>query len=48
VKLHHVVYPGEKLPNDVQAHLLALGRRLDLTVEISRYGTGRLSLSLVP
>ena len=28
--------------------LLALGRRLDLTVEISRYGKGRFSLSLAP
>jgi hypothetical protein len=48
VKLHQVVYPGEKLPNDVQAHLLALGRRLDLMVEVSRYGAGRFWLSLAP
>lgn len=46
VKLYQVIYPGTALPNDAQAHLLALGRRLDLTVEISRYGKGRFSLSL--
>jgi hypothetical protein len=48
VKLYQVIYPGTPLPNDAQAHLLALGRRLDLTVEISRYGKGRFSLSLAP
>ena len=48
VKLHQVVYPGMPLPNDVRAHLLALGRRVDLVVEVSRYGKGKLSLSLVP
>jgi hypothetical protein len=46
VKLHQVIYPGTPLRLDAQAHLLALGRRLDLTVEISRYGKGRLSLAL--
>ena len=46
VKLHQVIYPGGTVPNDAQAHLLALGRRLDLNVEISRYGKGRFSLSL--
>jgi hypothetical protein len=48
VKLYQVIYPGTTLPNDAQAHLLALGRRLDLTVEINRYGKGRFSLSLAP
>jgi hypothetical protein len=47
VKLYQVIFPGTPLPNDAQAHLLALGRRLDLTVEIARYGKGRLSVSLV-
>jgi hypothetical protein len=46
VKLYEVVYPGMPLPNDVRAHLLAIGRRLDLTVEIARYGKGKFSLSL--
>jgi len=48
VKLHQVVYPGMPLPNDARAHLLALGRRLDLMVEVSRYGKGKFSLSLAP
>jgi hypothetical protein len=48
VKLHEVVYPGMPLAADARAHLLALGRRLDLMVEIARYGKGKLSLSLAP
>jgi hypothetical protein len=48
VRLHQVIYPGMALPNDARAHLLALGRRLDLSIEVSRYGKGRLSLSLAP
>ena len=47
VKLYQVIYPGMDLPNDARAHLLALGKRLDLTVEVARYGKGKLSLSLV-
>ncbi len=46
VKMYQVIYPGMDLPNDVRAHLLALGKRLDLTVEVARYGKGKLSLSL--
>jgi hypothetical protein len=46
VRLYQVVYPGMDLPNDARAHLLALGKRLDLTVEVARYGKGKLSLSL--
>ncbi|MFI5840501.1 hypothetical protein ACIA8K_12415 [Catenuloplanes sp. NPDC051500] len=46
IKLDRVVYPGESLPNDAQSQLLALGRRIDLSVEIARYGTGTFSLSL--
>jgi len=47
VKMYQVIYPGMVLPNDVRAHLLALGKRLDLTVEVARYGKGKLSLSIV-
>ena len=47
VKLYQVIYPGMALPNDARAQLLALGKRLDLTVEVARYGKGKLSLSLV-
>jgi hypothetical protein len=48
VKLYQVIYPGMELPGDARAVLLALGRRLDLMVEVSRYGKGKLSLSLAP
>jgi hypothetical protein len=48
VKLYQVVYPGDPLPADIRAHLLALGRRVDLMVEVNRYGKGKLSLSLAP
>ena len=48
VRLYQVVYPGMDLPNDARAHLLALGRRLDVTIEVSRYGKGKFSLSLAP
>ncbi|HET6532057.1 MAG TPA: hypothetical protein VFH03_15810 [Actinoplanes sp.] len=48
VKLYQVVCPGMPLPGDARAHLLALGRRLDLTIEVARYGKGKFSLSLAP
>jgi hypothetical protein len=44
--LYRVVAPGESLPSDAAAHLLALGNRLDVKVEISRYGGGLFALSL--
>ncbi|AEV88806.1 hypothetical protein ACWT_7797 [Actinoplanes sp. SE50] len=47
-KLYQVIYPGMELPADARAILLALGRRLDLMVEVSRYGKGKMSLSLAP
>ena len=46
--IYAIIYPGMELPNDARAVLLALGRRLDLMVEVSRYGKGKLSLSLAP
>ena len=48
VKLQQVVYPGDALPPDARAHLMALGRRTDLVVEVNRYGKGKFSLSLAP
>jgi hypothetical protein len=48
IKLHQVVYPGDPLPADARAHLMALGRRVDLMVEVNRYGKGKFSLSLAP
>ncbi|GGK18000.1 hypothetical protein GCM10010124_08180 [Pilimelia terevasa] len=46
VKLHQVIPPGEPVPSDAAAYLLALGRRLDVKLTVSRYGTGRLALVL--
>lgn len=46
VRLYQVVPPGQQVAGDVAAHLLALGRRLDLHVDINRYGGGRFWLSL--
>lgn len=46
VKMYQVIYPGMELPNDARAHLLALGKRLDLTIEVARYGKGKFSLSV--
>ena len=48
IKLYQVIYPGDPLPADARAHLLALGRRIDLMVEVNRYGKGKFSLSLAP
>ena len=46
VSLYKVYAPPEPMPADVKALLLTLGNRIDLTVEVARYGTGRLSLAL--
>ncbi|TMM37075.1 MAG: hypothetical protein E6F99_13780 [Actinobacteria bacterium] len=46
IKLYKMYQPPDPLPNDAQALLLAIGNRTDLTVEVARYGKGRLSLSL--
>jgi len=43
-----VIYPGDPLPADARANLMALGRRVDLQVEVNRYGKGKFSLSLAP
>jgi len=47
LKLYQLYQPGQQVPADAGAHLLALGNRLDLTVEVSRYGSGRFALSIV-
>ncbi len=43
MKLHQVHHVGESVAPQVQALSAVLGRRLDLSVDISGYGTGRLS-----
>jgi hypothetical protein len=45
-RLHRVYVPGDELPADAAAQLLAIGQRLDLTVDIPRYGDGHFALSL--
>jgi hypothetical protein len=37
--------PGNSPPNDAVGYLLALGRRLDLAVEVGGYGSGKLSIT---
>lgn len=46
LRLYQVHQPGDAVPSDAAAHLVALGRRLDLQVEIAGYGTGRMALVL--
>lgn len=46
LKLYQTFMPGQTPPQDATARLLALGARLDLSVEIGGYGTGRFWLSL--
>jgi hypothetical protein len=47
VRLYQTFVPGEDPPPDAAGQLLALGRRLDLKVEVAGYGTGKFSLVLV-
>lgn len=47
IRLYQTYLPGQPLPGDASSHLLALGRRLDLNVEVSGYGSGKLSISLI-
>ncbi|NJC71768.1 hypothetical protein HC031_18875 [Planosporangium thailandense] len=46
LKLYQVFLPGETPPSDAGTLLLALGRRLDLTVDVAGYGSGRVSVAL--
>jgi hypothetical protein len=45
LKLHQTYLPGNPPPTDAVAHLMALGRRIDLQVDIGGYGAGKLSLA---
>ena len=44
VKLHNVHEPGEALPGDVRGWLAQPGARLDVAIEVPRYGEGRLGV----
>jgi hypothetical protein len=49
LRMYQVCVPKmQDPPPDAAAQLIALGNRLDLKVEVSRYGAGRLALSLLP
>jgi hypothetical protein len=43
MKLHQVLHVGTDVAPQVQALSAVLGRRLDLSVDIAGYGTGRIS-----
>jgi hypothetical protein len=45
LKLYNTFLPGNPPPNDAVAHLLALGRRLDLTVDVGGYGAGQIAIA---
>jgi hypothetical protein len=47
VRLYQTFAPGESPPTDAAGQLLALGRRLDLKVEVAGYGSGKFSMVLV-
>ena len=46
IRMYQRFLPGEAPPTDATGYLLALGRRLDLNVEVAGYGSGRLSVAL--
>jgi hypothetical protein len=47
VRLYLVYLPGEPPPADLSAQARLLGKREDLKIEVSGYGSGRLSLVIV-
>ena len=46
LKLDQSFLPGQSPPTDATVHAVAIGRRLDLSVEIAGYGSGKLSIVL--
>jgi hypothetical protein len=44
-KVDRVFMPGEEAPLEATQVLLALGRRIDLTVEVGGYGSGKLAIT---
>jgi len=46
LKMHQTFLPGNPPPVDAVGYLLAIGRRLDLIVDVSGYGAGRFSMAL--
>lgn len=48
VKLSSTFAPGEAIAPQVEAVAVSLGARQDVTLDIAGYGSGRLSIILVP
>jgi len=48
IRLHAVYAVGTTPPTDVAAFACVPGHRLDLSVRVARYGTGRLSVVCLP
>jgi hypothetical protein len=46
LKLYQVFLPGEPPPGDANGILLAIGRRIDLSVDVGGYGIGKLAITL--
>jgi hypothetical protein len=44
LRMHRAHLPGHDIPTDAAAQLQAVGRRLDLLVEVQGYGNGRMSI----
>jgi hypothetical protein len=44
--MHQTVLPGQPSPADAVGYLQAIGRRLDLVVEVQGYGRGRMAVIL--
>jgi hypothetical protein len=47
LKMHQTVLPGQVAPTDAVGYLTAVGRRLDLVVEVQGYGRGRMAVILI-
>ncbi len=48
VRLSSTFAPGEAIPPQVESVAVSLGARTDVTLDIAGYGSGRLSIALVP
>jgi hypothetical protein len=46
IRMYQTYLPGQRPPVDALGLLLAPGRRLDLTVDLAGYGSGKFSLAL--
>jgi hypothetical protein len=46
VRMYQTYLPGQMAPADAVGYLLALGRRLDLNVDVQGYGKGRFAIAL--